>query len=75
MKTLIQYEDQIGEEYVTYARIESADQVDLMAKRLLEDIAADEKVHAEDLKLAVDIESSLISKEEQTKHLPSKSDL
>ena len=46
-----------------------------LAKRLLEEIAADEKVHAEDLKLAVDIESSLISKEEQTKDLASKSDL
>ena len=59
MKTLIQYEDQIGEEYVTHAhaRIESLDEVDLVAKRLLEDIAADEKVHAEDLKLAVEIES------------------
>ena len=59
MKALMGYEIHVGEEYVmqAHARIGSADEIDAVAKRLLEDIAADEKVHAEDLKLAVEIES------------------
>lgn len=60
MKALVEYEEKVGEEYVTqaHARIESVDEMDPVARRLLEDIAADEKVHAEDLKLAVQIEST-----------------
>jgi len=59
MKALVQYEDQVGEEYViqAHAQLEAAGVVDVVAKRLLEDIAADEKVHADDLRLAIDIES------------------
>jgi len=59
MKTLVQYEDQVGEEYVTqaHAQLESISGIDAVAKHLLEDIAADERVHAEDLRLAIDIES------------------
>ena len=58
MKALMRYEDQVGEEYVTqaHARVESVSGIDLVAKRLLEDIGADERVHAEDLKLKLAIE-------------------
>ena len=43
MKALVQYEDQVGEEYVTqaHAQLEAVSGVDVVAKRLLEDIAAD----------------------------------
>ena len=59
MRALMEYEVQVGEEYVMHAhtRIGSVEAVDVVARRLLEDIAADEKVHAEDLRLAVEIES------------------
>jgi len=64
MKALMGYEDQVGEEYVTqaHARIDSVGEIDLVARRLLEDIAADEKVHAEDLRLAVEIESNHVAR-------------
>ena len=60
MKLLIQYEGDIGEEYViqTHARINAIDSTDLVLKRLLEDIAAEESVHAGDLKLAIKIAST-----------------
>ena len=59
MRELVQYEDDVGEEYVTqaHARINALNETDLVLKRLLEDIAAEEKVHAEDLKLAIEIAS------------------
>ncbi len=61
IKALVEYEIQVGEEYVTqaHARIGSVGELDSVAKRLLDDIAADEKIHAEDLKLALEIESKL----------------
>jgi len=54
----------IGEEYVmqAHARIGSVDEIDPVAKRLLEDIATDENVHADDLKLAVEIESESLGR-------------
>ena len=54
----------IGEEYVmqAHARIGSVYEIDAVAKRPLEDAAADEKVHAEDLKLAVEIESESLGR-------------
>lgn len=60
MRALIQYEGDVGEEYVTQAhtRINALNETDLVVKRLLEDIAAQEKVHAEDLKLAIEIASN-----------------
>jgi hypothetical protein len=59
MKALVQYEGDVGEEYVTqaHARIHALSETDLVLKKLLEDIAAEEKVHAEDLKLAIEIAS------------------
>ena len=60
MRVLIQYEGDVGEEYVihAHARINALNETDLVLKRLLEDIAAEENVHAEDLKVAIEIEAS-----------------
>ena len=60
MRVLIQYEGDVGEEYVTqaHARINALNETDVVLKRLLEDIAAEENVHAEDLKVAIEIASS-----------------
>jgi hypothetical protein len=60
MRALVQYEADVGEEYVTqaHARINALTETDLVLKRLLEDTAADEKTHAEDLKLAIEIASN-----------------
>ena len=60
MKTLVKYEGDVGEEYVTqvHARINALSETDLVLKRLLDDIAAEEKVHAEDLMLAIEIASN-----------------
>ena len=71
MKALVRYEDQVGEEYVmqAHAHLEAISGIDVVAKRLLEDIAADEKVHAGDLQLAIEIESkppSLCGEEQVT---------
>ncbi len=60
MRVLIQYEGDVGEEYVTqaHARINALNETDVVLKRLLEDIAAEENVHAGDLKVAIEIASS-----------------
>lgn len=59
MKALMRCEVRVREEHITeaHARIGSVDEIDSVAKRLLEDIAADEKVHAKDLKFAVESDS------------------
>ena len=60
MRVLIQYEGDVGEEYVTqaHARINALNETDVVLKRLLEDIAAEENVHAGDLKVAIEIASN-----------------
>jgi len=59
LRILVQHEDAVGEEYITqvHARIKALGESDRVVKRLLEDIAAEEKTHSEDLRLAIEIAS------------------